>query len=378
MKTTESAEPSSAATMRLENESDVPSPSLLIYPDRVDANLRSMIARVGDPARLRPHIKTHKLPQIVARQVALGITKCKAATIAEAEMAAGAGAADVLLAAQMVGPNVARFLALMRAFPRVAFSTLVDDSGVITNLSRAAVAGSTTIEVLLDLDIGQHRTGVAPGPKAVELYRQISSLPGLRPGGLHAYDGHLHQSDLAERGAASDAAFASVSALRAELSRAGLTVPRVVCGGTPTFPLHAKREGVECSPGTCVLWDGGYRTKLPDLEFQNAAVLFTRVISRPTANRLCLDLGHKAVASEMAHPRAIFPALPDAQAVGHNEEHLVLETARAGEFAVGSALYALPWHICPTVALHDRVHVVKGRQVVEQWPVTARARKLSI
>jgi D-threonine aldolase len=362
----------------LENESDVPSPSLLIYPDRVDANLRSMIARVGGPARLRPHIKTHKLPQIVARQVALGVTKCKAATIAEAEMAAGAGASDVLLAAQMVGPNVARFLALMRAFPAVRFSTLVDDPGVITNLSRAAVAGATTIDVLLDLDIGQHRTGVAPGPKAVELYRQISSLPGLRPGGLHAYDGHLHQSDLAERGAASDAAFAQVNALRAELLRAGFVVPRLVCGGTPTFPLHAKREGVECSPGTCVLWDGGYRTKLPDLEFQNAAVLFTRVISRPTANRLCLDLGHKAVASEMPHPRAIFPALPDAQAVGHNEEHLVLETARAAEFSVGSALYALPWHICPTVALHDRVQVVKGRQVVEQWPVTARARKLSI
>jgi D-serine deaminase-like pyridoxal phosphate-dependent protein len=102
------------------------------------------------------------------------------------------------------------------------------------------------------------------------------------------------------------------------------------------------------------------------------------VISRPTQTRLCLDLGHKAVASEMPPPRAIFPALPDAKAVGHNEEHLVIETARAAEFPVGTALYALPWHICPTVALHDRVQVVRGGRVVEEWPVAARARRISI
>lgn len=362
----------------LENEAEVPSPSLLIYPDRVDANLRSMIARVGDPARLRPHIKTHKLPQIVARQVELGVTKCKAATIAESEMAARAGATDIILAAQLVGPNVARFLALMRAFPRVAFATIADDAHVLANLNRAAVAAGTKIEVLLDLDIGQHRTGIAPGPKAFELYRQIAAGPGLRAGGLHAYDGHLHQSDVAERSAASDAAFATVSALRDEIVRAGLAVPRLVCGGTPTFPLHAKRDGVECSPGTCVLWDASYKTKVPDLVFQNAAVLLTRVISRPTPDRLCLDLGHKSVASEMPHPRAIFPAIPDAKAVVHSEEHLAIETAHAESFPPGTAIYALPWHICPTVALHSSVQIVRDRRVVEEWPVTARARKLTI
>jgi D-serine deaminase-like pyridoxal phosphate-dependent protein len=107
-------------------------------------------------------------------------------------------------------------------------------------------------------------------------------------------------------------------------------------------------------------------------------VLFTRVISRPGSNRLCLDLGHKAVASEMPHPRVLFPSLPDAKAVGHNEEHLVLETKRAADFPVGTALYGLPWHICPTVALHDRVHIVKSGRVTEDWVVTARARRLSL
>jgi D-serine deaminase-like pyridoxal phosphate-dependent protein len=266
----------------------------------------------------------------------------------------------------------------MRAFPQVGFSTIADDAGVLATLNHAALAAAQRIEVWLDLDVGQHRTGVVAGPRALELYRQIGSLPGLRAGGLHAYDGHLQQKDRAERAAASDAAFAGVAALRTELRREGLEVPRVVCGGTPTFPLHARRDGIECSPGTCVLWDAGYAAKLPDLEFQNAAVLLTRVVSRPASNRICLDLGHKAVASEMPHPRVLFPELPDARAVGHNEEHLVLETGRAAKFPVGSVLYGLPWHICPTVALHDRVQVVRNGRIEEEWPVTARARRLSI
>ena len=364
--------------MHLENETEAPSPALLIFPDRVEENLRRMLALVGDPARLRPHIKTHKLPQLVTRQAELGITKCKSATMAEAEMAARAGATDVLLAAQLVGPNVARFLALMRAFPHVAFSTLADDAAVLATLSQAAVAASLTLEILLDLDVGQHRTGIVPGPAAASLYRKVGSLPGLRPGGLHAYDGHLNQGDREERAAACDAAFAGVTALREELLREGLPVPRVVCGGTPTFPLHARRPAVECSPGTCVLWDASYAGKMPDLEFLNAAVLVTRVVSRPVSNRLCLDLGHKAVASEMPHPRVVFPDLPDARAVGHNEEHLVLETQHAADFPVGSVLYGLPWHICPTVALHDRVQVVRRGRIADEWTVTARARRLSI
>lgn len=363
--------------MRLENEAAVPSPALILFPDRVDGNLRRMIALAGDPARLRPHLKTHKLPQLVARQAELGITKCKCATIAEAEMAAVSGSSDVLLAVQPVGPNVARFLGLMRAFPLVKFSTIADDEGVLLALNSAAIAAGTIVEVVLDLDVGQHRTGVAPGRPALELYRRIASLPGLRPGGLHAYDGHLHQRDPGERAAAADAVAGQVEALRAGLLGQGMAVPRVVLGGTPTFPMHARRGDVECSPGTCVLWDAGYAANYPDLDFLQAAALLTRVISRPAPNRLCLDLGHKAVASEMPHPRVIFPALPGAKPVAHNEEHLVLETPRAAEFPVGSVLYGVPWHICPTVALHDRVHIATGARVTAEWPVTGRPRKLT-
>ena len=367
----------SKAPLTVSNEDCVASPALILHWESVEENLRRMIALAGDPARLRPHVKTHKLPQIVARQVALGITKCKCATIAEAEMSAAAGAQDVLLAAPLVGPNIGRFLALQAAFRQVVFSALADDRGAVQEVSDAAMAAGQQVNLLLDLDVGQGRTGVRPGEAAASFYQSMAALPGIRPGGLHAYDGHLHQTDVAARTAACDEGFARVAALREQLTNAGLPVPAVVVGGTPTFPMHARRAGVECSPGTCVLWDAGYAAHLPDLEFLPAAILLTRVISRPAPDRLCLDLGHKAVASEMPHPRVIFPALPEAKAVMHNEEHLVLETPRAAEFPVGSVLYGIPWHICPTVALHSHVQVAQGGSVVDTWPVVARARRIT-
>ena len=158
----------------------------------------------------------------------------------------------------------------------------------------------------------------------------------------------------------------------------GLAVPAIVAGGSPTFAIHAARPGVECSPGTTAFWDMSYATSLPDLPFEPALVLLTRVVSRPAPNRLCLDLGHKAVASENPHPRVTLFGLEDATAVGHSEEHLVLETGRAGDYPVGSALYGVPWHVCPTVALHDDAVVIRDARVAGHWPVVARTRRLSI
>ena len=360
------------------NAAAIPSPALLIDLDAVAENLRHMLAIAGAPERLRPHVKTHKLAPLVATQVALGITKFKCATVAEAEMTAAAGGRDILLALPPVGPNAARFVELMRRFPAVKWLTLADDAAALATLADAARAAGLTAEVMLDLDTGQHRTGIAPGPDAVALYNTICTTPGLAPGGLHAYDGHLHQTDVVERTATCDDAWLGVVEMQHALAAAGLPVPRVVAGGTPTFPMHARRDGVECSPGTCVLWDAGYAKKLPDLPFRHAAWLLTRVISRTSPGTITLDLGHKAVASEMPHPRVVFPALPDATALMHSEEHLVLATKRAAELPVGTLLYGIPWHICPTVALYSECHAVRDGSAGEIWPVTARARRLSV
>ncbi|MGH7968935.1 MAG: D-TA family PLP-dependent enzyme [Limisphaerales bacterium] len=362
--------------------SELPSPSLLIYRERLEYNLGRMLEVAGGPQRLRPHIKTHKMRPLVERQLALGITKFKCATLAEAAMAAAAGAPDLLLAYQPVGPAARELAKLVVAFPGTGFSTIVDDASALESLSQAFASfirdrgapPELTIEVLLDLDIGQRRTGVPIGPRAFDLYRRLTSTPHLKPGGLHAYDGHIGDTDLVKRTAACEEGFRPVTTFRRELESAGLLVPRVVAGGSPTFPIHARRGDVECSPGTCVFWDAGYSRKLPDQDFKPAALVLTRVISKPGINRLCLDLGHKAIASEMPQPRAEFLNLPDAKAVAHNEEHLVIETDKADQFRIGDLLYALPWHICPTVALHSAATVIEKGKPAARWPVAARDR----
>jgi D-serine deaminase-like pyridoxal phosphate-dependent protein len=223
-----------------------------------------------------------------------------------------------------------------------------------------------------------NRTGIAPGEDSTSLARLISSRPGLRFGGLHAYDGHLHEPNASERRSRWEAALAPVWALRDRLEASGLPVPRIVAGGTPTLAFFGERPDVECSAGTTVLWDFGQPSHDPELEFLHAAVLLTRVISHPAPNRLCLDLGHKAVASEMPAPRVKLFGLEDVAFVTHSEEHLVIETARAAEFPVGHVFYGLPRHVCPTVALHSEVHAVRDGQVKEVWPVVARARKITV
>jgi D-serine deaminase-like pyridoxal phosphate-dependent protein len=368
----------SAPWYLLSNEAQIPSPALLLYRERIDENIRRMITIAGKLKRLRPHVKTHKLPQLVQAQVAAGITKFKCATIAEAEMTAAAGGHEVTLALQPIGPAVDRLIALARKFPAVRFSTIVDSEESITALGKAAKQADLKLDVFLDLDCGMHRTGVAPGAEAVRLYRRITQSSGLNPVGLHAYDGHLHEADAALRSEQCETAFASVIALRDELTGAGMDVPTLVAGGSPTFATHARHPNRELSPGTTVLWDFGYGDKFPELGFLPAALLLTRVISKPAQNRLCLDLGHKAVAAENPHPRVRFLELPEAEAVMHSEEHLVIETPHANKFAIGQALHGIPRHVCPTVALHSEAWIVENGKAVEQWPIAARARRITI
>ncbi len=362
----------------IENIEALDTPALVVYPDRVTENLARMIARAGGAARLRPHIKTHKMPAVIRLKIAAGITKFKCSTIAEAEMAAESGAPDVLLAYQPVGPNARRLARLVEKFPATRFSTVVDDPAATRALAVEMAATGRKIDVLLDLDVGMHRTGIAPGPAAIELYRLLAALPGLQPGGLHVYDGHIRNSPLAERTAEADSAFAAVAEFERAILAAGLPLPRVVSGGTPTFPIHAAHVERECSPGTCVFWDHSYATKFADLDFLPAALVVTRVISRPAANRLCLDLGFKAVSPDNPDPRVHLLDLPAARMVVHSEEHLVVETPGAEKFGVGDVLYGVPFHICPTVALHAAAVVVENHRAAGSWPITARDRKLTV
>jgi D-serine deaminase-like pyridoxal phosphate-dependent protein len=357
------------------------SPGLVIFRDLVEKNLDEMIRMAGSATRLRPHCKTHKMREITEMQLARGVVKHKCATIAEAEMLAEAGAKDIFFAYNPVGPNIGRVVQFLQKYPDVDFAVTGDSAAPIAALGDAVASAGTPVSVLLDIDCGQHRTGVPVGPAARKLYEQIAATKGVVPGGLHLYDGHNHQTDLQERRAAVMSAWEPAVKLRDELVAAGLPVPRIVAGGTGSFPIFAAIDNpaIELSPGTIIFFDWGYREVFPDLKFTTAALLLTRVVSRPTSDRVTLDLGYKAVASDPpAGNRLMFPDLPDAKAVLQNEEHLVIETREAGRFQPGDELLAMPRHICPTCALHQQVYVVSGGRVVGTWKVAARDRIITI
>ena len=362
---------------RFDNESDIPSPALVVYPNQVEENIRRVLQIAGGPARLRPHVKTHKMAEVIRLQMAAGINKFKVATIAEAEMVADCGATDVFLAFPQVGPNAERFARLVRGYPRCQFSTVVDDSFLVLHLSAAMAQADATVDVLVDIDNGMHRTGIEPGPQAFELYRSLVDRPGIKPGGLHVYDGQHRDQDINVRREKALAAWQPVAAFIAQLKASNFPVPRVVAGGTPSFPIHAKFEDRECSPGTCLFWDVSYRTKFPELNFEHGALLMARVVSKPGPTRLCFDLGYKSVSPDNPWPRVEFPEIPDATLVNHSEEHLAIETSHAGKYAVGDVVFAIPFHVCPTVALHRDAVVVRNRRAVEQWRVVARDRQLT-
>ena len=354
---------------------DVPTPALVFYPERIRANIREAVTVAGSAARLRPHVKTHKCPDVVGIMLDYGIERFKCATLAEAAMLARAGASDVLIAYPLVGPNPSLLCELIRAFPGVSFTATIDSDTTRRMLSDAAKAAGLVVEAALDIDVGMHRTGAASPTDAISLVLQIDADPNLAPGGIHAYDGHVHESDPQRRRELVATTIALVRELAGELRRRGVPVPRVTAGGTPTFPCYAAgAPEFELSPGTCFLHDWGYLRRYPDLAFDPAALILGRVISLTGDRRFTIDVGSKAIAADPPGERGTILNLPGSQPLGQSEEHWVF---RAGDRVPepGDLVYVLPAHICPSVALHDRALTVDGDGTMgEPWPITARER----
>lgn len=362
----------------LEEVENVISPSLLVYPERIEKNIQLMVEMAGNNHLLRPHIKTHKTAEIIKMQLDHGITKFKCATIAEAELLAQCGGEDILLAMQPIGANIQRFFDLIRKYPNSKFSTLVDNHKTLNEIAAMASEEKVRIPLWMDLNVGMNRTGITPGKKAVELFKSVENNPFLEAKGLHAYDGHIHDPEILKRKQSCDFAFDKVLKLKSAIEGLGIIVNTIVAGGSPSFPVHAERENIETSPGTTLLWDANYARLFPDMEFLNAAVLLIRVLSKPALNILCLDLGHKMIASEMDFPRLQILGLEDSRQISQSEEHLVVETSRADEFEVGDAFYGIPMHICPTVAKYESLLTVENGKVNGEWKVAARNQRITI
>ena len=354
-------------------------PALVVYPARVKQNIDLLISMIDNVARLRPHVKTHKSKDVTLLMLKAGITKFKCATIAEAEMLAMCKAPDVLLAYQPIGPKLKRFVEMVLLYPDTKFSCLVDNIKAATEISEKAVRNKIKISLYIDLNVGQDRTGIKPGAGALQLYIDCAALSGVAVVGLHAYDGQIHDADLTIRTEQCNASFESVGKLRASLVERGYAEPVIVAGGSPTFPIHAKRGVVECSPGTFVYWDKGYKTSFLEQPFLPAALVVTRVISLPDETKLCLDLGHKSIAAERdVKSRVYLINAPELEVVGQSEEHLVVEAGKGHNYKPGDVIYGMPYHVCPTVALYERAIAIEDNKTSGEWKNIARDRRITI
>jgi D-serine deaminase-like pyridoxal phosphate-dependent protein len=362
----------------INNVDELDTPALVVYPDRVKYNIGLVKTMIDDVSRLRPHVKTHKSLEVSLLMIHAGITKFKCATIAEAEMLGMAKAPDVLLAYQPAGPKLKRFVQLIKTYPQTVYSCLVDNEATAKAISAEAVQDDIVIAVYIDLNIGMNRTGIVPAD-ALALYETCTALPGMKIIGLHAYDGHIHDSDYDVRQKRSDESIQPVLKLVKDITAKGYPKPVLIAGGSPTFPILAKRAGMECSPGTFVYWDRGYQQAFPEQPFQTAALIVARVISLPGTGKICIDLGHKSVSAENELTKRIyFLNAPELVFTGQSEEHLVANAGKDHQYKVGDVLYGLPYHVCPSIALYERAITVENKLITGELKTIARDRKITI
>lgn len=359
----------------LNNIETIDTPALVIYKERMLHNIEALKASIDDISRLRPHVKTHKMQEVIALLKQEGIEKYKCATIAEAEILGKAGVKDVLIAYPLSIAKQKRWIELIKTYPNTLFSCLIDNIETAQQLSDRGLNNGLILDVFIDVNVGMNRTGIIPD-KVLELYKSILTLKNLHFRGLHAYDGHLHQADFNERKLACDKAFESIEALKRHFNEP----IAIIAGGSPTYPIHKNRPDVECSPGTFIFWDEGYAQLMPDEPYLPAALVLGRIVSQPTPQYICIDIGHKSIASEnILQKRIQFLNAPNLTFVGHSEEHLVAQVPENFNLKIGDVLYGLPYHICPTVALYEKAFLIENQSVTQEtWRVVARDRYIQI
>ena len=361
-------------------ETLIDTPFLAVYEDRIRFNIERLISSVkGKNQKLRPHIKTHKIGEILELFKIYNIKKVKCATIAEAELAALHEIPDILLAYQPVGLKKERWISLLKKYPEINFSTIVDNLESAKALNKIAEKNKLILNIYLDLNAGMNRTGISISDQWTDLADNIIMLKNIHFTGIHIYDGHL-KGNIEERKTEVSNSF---SIIKKELEQIQQKIHydlKIVSGGSNTFPFYAIQENVECSPGTFVFWDANYQTNLPEQNFRTAAVIVGTIISKPTNTTFCIDIGYKAVASENTiDKRLVILNDENLIPIAHSEEHLIIENIGKDQYEIGDNIYALPYHVCPTCALYDSVQVVNNKhQIYDQWLVAARGRKINI
>lgn len=356
---------------------EVDTPALILDLDAFERNLRTM-ARLaeGYGVRLRPHAKTHKSPVIALKQMAHGAVGQCCQKVSEAEILVAGGVTDVLVSNEVVAASkLSRLAALAR---HAKITVCADDAGVVAALNDAAARFDVDLGVLVEVDVGAGRCGVAPGGPAAALAEAIERASHLRFAGLQAYHGGAqHVRGHRERGAVIAKAGDAVRVTLDALAKAGIACPIVTGAGTGSFEFEAT-SGLwgEIQCGSYVFMDADYGRNLgADGEhvaaFENSLFVLAQVMSRPRPDRAVIDAGHKAAAIDSGLPQVA--DLVDVSYAGASDEHgnLVLG-AGAPKLAIGDRVRLIPGHCDPTVNLHDWYVGVRRGRVEALWPVAAR------
>ena len=348
---------------------DIPTPALIIDVPTMERNIRRMAGFFAEgPCKLRPHFKAHKTPEIARRQLAAGsCVGLTCATVGEAEVASGFGD-DILIANQVIGLDKCARVAIL-AKSGIDIKVCVDSEIGLEQMSKAAQDTETTVGVLVEVNVG-FRCGVGPGEPAVALARRAADTAGVEFRGLAGYEGHAvgledrAQRENAARGAI-ERLLASVSAVR----EAGLPCEIVSAGGTGTYDITGRIEGVtEIQAGSYVLMDTAYG-KL-DLPFEQAFSVLGTVISRPRPNLCVADCGHKSCTQDHGMPDV--RDVPGATVMFLADEHALITIPPESPLGPGDRVQLWPSHIDPTINLHDLFYALEGDTVVGVWPIDAR------
>jgi D-serine deaminase-like pyridoxal phosphate-dependent protein len=349
---------------------EIPTPALVVDVAAMQRNIeRAAAYYAARQCKLRPHFKAHKTPEIARRQLAAGsCTGITCATVGEAEVVAQEKLCDeILIANQILGPGKADRAAAVAK--HASLIVAIDSDETLDDLARAATAAGVEIGVLIDVNVGLPRCGIAPGEPAVALAKRASDTPGIVLRGAMGYEGHVMAiPDRGEREAkahkAMDRLLSTVRMMRDE----GLRCEIVSAGGTCTYDITGGIEGItEVQAGTYVLMDNSYLYE--DLPFELAFAIHATVLSRPRPEQCAADAGLKAMASDHGVPGI---KVPGAQVLFLSDEHCTITLPAESTLRPGDRIELLPPHIDPTINMHDVLYAVEGDEVVDVWAVGAR------
>lgn len=348
-------------------------PALLVDLDVMDRN----IARIAEACRAhkvnwRPHMKGHKTPEIAQREIAAGAIGVTCAKVGEAEVMAGAGIRNILIANQVVGEiKIRRLIDLIGpAEPIVG----IDNIANVAALGEVARAEGKELKVAIEVNVGMNRAGVEPGQPVISLADATARIEGVRLAGLFAWESQtLTIPDPREKERAVAEAIGRLVA-SAELCRAsGHAIDVVCCGGTGTFPYCVKQPGVtEVQVGGGIFSDMHYRTHY-HADFDCALTVLATVTSRPTPTRIVLDAGRKTMSGDAAMPLPL--GLPPIAEMSLNAEHTKVTLQSPSETpAIGERVEFIVGYSDGPVHLHERIIGIRSGRVGAVWQVAARGK----